>query len=519
MDYVALYRKYRPKTFSDVIGQENVVAILKNQISMDKIAHAYLFSGTRGTGKTSVAKIFARGVNCTQTKDGEPCNQCQACLEMESNSVMDIIEIDAASNRGVDEIRELRDKVKYMPALGRFKVYIIDEVHMLTMEAFNALLKTLEEPPKHVIFILATTEPNKLPATILSRCQRFQFKRLTPQQIMERTRYVAQDVGLDVEEGALQLIAKNADGAMRDALSILDQCVSISDDSVITYEEVRETLGITDNEILFDLMEAIWDKDPVKGLHCLEEAYTNGREMGQLIHQLIGGFRDLLVYTLTKNMDLLAEIKDESQGLLQKVGPGDTKALAHIIQVLAERESKLKFTTLPKVLMEVTLVYLCEGALPDETPTAVVKEKPQTYRATPEKAVPKAKPVTEPTSDPTRPAPKTSNGEQPSGPKGKDDGKGFETFRKQVMQEKKVTGSALLSAKGHKDGNTLILQYPPGEEFGHQIALDDQSFLQETAKKLFGSDTKLRIEIHREEEDFMKVLPLEIFGEDIVEFQ
>ncbi|QSX08187.1 DNA polymerase III subunit gamma/tau [Alkalibacter rhizosphaerae] len=518
MDYIALYRKYRPRNFSDVIGQENVVSILKNQIVMKKIAHAYLFSGTRGTGKTSVAKIFARGVNCTESVDGEPCNKCKACLEMESSSVMDIIEIDAASNRGVDEIRELRDKVKYMPVVGEYKVYIIDEVHMLTTEAFNALLKTLEEPPKHVIFILATTEPNKLPATILSRCQRFHFKRLTPEQIISRMTFVADDIDLKVEEAALQLIAKNADGAMRDALSILDQCIAISNDDVITYEEVRDTLGITDNEIVFSLMESILEQDVGRALAELENAYAAGKEMTQLIHQLIGGFRDLLIYDITGNMAMLMEIKDESMELLQRTSKKDRSRIAAIIDILADREVKLKFTTLPKVLMEVTLVYLCslsmEGSQPQirqKEPEVGTRETPKTYDASNNNKQTGSE--TKPKE--TAPRPPT----KPEDESGLDGGKAFGTLSKQVLKEKKVTGSALISAEGAMKGNTLTIFFPKGEEFAHQLVQDDLEYLESVARKLFGEEAKIRLQMKEGDSDFMKTLPLELFGEDKVEFK
>jgi DNA polymerase-3 subunit gamma/tau len=523
MEYIALYRKYRPKRFADVVGQDNVVSILKNQISMGKTAHAYLFSGTRGTGKTSVAKIFARGVNCPESVDGEPCNACKACLELESNSVMDIIEIDAASNRGVDEIRELRDRVKYMPVVGKYKVYIIDEVHMLTTEAFNALLKTLEEPPSHVIFILATTEPNKLPATILSRCQRFHFKRLTPEQIIGRMRFVVEDIHLEVEEAALQLIAKNADGAMRDALSILDQCIAISNDNLIEYEEVRETLGITDNEVVFSIMGAILNQNARQALEALDEAYTAGKEMTQLIHQLIGGFRDLLIYDITKNMAMMMEIKDEAEPLLHMIGPKDHKYIARLIDVLTEREGKMKFTTLPKVLMEVTLVYL-SGLRSDPAQEAPpihkrVEEPQQGYRSSekpPEKAPKAASEVKEavPVATPKKVPPVAKPDVQAM-----DSDQAFARLYKQVLQEKKVTGSALISAKGTLEGQILTIGFPKGEDFGFQIAQEDLNFLTETAKKVLGPEYVVRLSMGREDPDFMQTLPLELFGEDKVEFK
>ena len=256
----ALYRVYRPKTFEDVVGQEHIVKTLKNQIKNNNIGHAYLFSGTRGTGKTSTAKIFARAVNCLNPINEEPCNECEICIDTLNDNIMDIVEIDAASNNSVDDIRELRESVKYTPSKAKYKVYIIDEVHMLSQGAFNALLKTLEEPPSYVIFILATTEPHKIPATILSRCQRFDFKRVSSKDIADRMSYICEKENIQAEDKALSLIARNSQGALRDALSILDQCMSFGNEK-IEHNDVIELLGTVNIDELFELSQSIIDCD------------------------------------------------------------------------------------------------------------------------------------------------------------------------------------------------------------------------------------------------------------------
>ena len=281
MSYTALYRKFRPSTFDQVKGQDHIVQTLKNQINANRIGHAYLFCGTRGTGKTSVAKIFAKAVNCEHPVDGSPCNECETCRGITNGSAMNVIEIDAASNNGVDNIRQIRDEIQYSPSSGKYTVYIIDEVHMLSIGAFNALLKTLEEPPAYVIFILATTEPHKIPITILSRCQRYDFKRISIDTIAARLSELMEKESIEVEDKAIRYVAKAADGSMRDALSLLDQCIAFYLGQKLTYDNVLDVLGAVDNEIFSRLTRSVIDSDVTTSLNILDEIIMQGREPGQ----------------------------------------------------------------------------------------------------------------------------------------------------------------------------------------------------------------------------------------------
>lgn len=364
MSYTALYRKFRPAEFEDVKGQDHISQTLQNQIKANRIGHAYLFCGTRGTGKTSVAKIFAKAVNCESPVNGSPCGECAMCKAISEGTSMNVIEIDAASNNGVDNIREIREEVAYRPTEGKYKVYIIDEVHMLSIGAFNALLKTLEEPPEYVIFILATTEVHKIPITIMSRCQRYDFKRITIDTIADRLMDLMQREGVEVEERAIRYIAKAADGSMRDALSLLDQCIAFYLGEKLTHDHVLEVLGAVDTEVFSQLLRQILKKDIPKVIGALDELIMQGRELGQLVTDFTGYLRNLL---LVKTSDGLEDILDVStENLLQLKEEAELisyDALIRYIRIFSDLSNQLKYATQKRVLLEVALIKLCTPAM------------------------------------------------------------------------------------------------------------------------------------------------------------
>ncbi|MHB1393752.1 MAG: DNA polymerase III subunit gamma/tau [Clostridia bacterium] len=358
--YTALYRKYRPQRFEDVCGQDQITVTLKNELKSSRISHAYLFCGTRGTGKTSTAKLLAKAVNCKAAEDFNPCNACESCISINDGNSIDVYEIDAASNRGIDDIRNLREAIKFTPTLGKYKVYIIDEVHMLTNEAFNALLKTLEEPPEYVLFILATTEPHKLPATILSRCQRFDFKRISTENITERLLTVCSAEGLEAEKDAVKLIARNSDGAMRDALSILDQC-SVYGDKAITHDDVLEVLGIVNNEYLFRISEAVLKEDASGAIRTVDEIAAGGKDISQFIRDLMIHYRNLLMTKVVSKCEDVIDLSREGIEQLKKQSADyDKNNIIRCISVLSELENEAKWSGNPRVLLEVALVKMCK---------------------------------------------------------------------------------------------------------------------------------------------------------------
>ena len=368
----ALYRVYRPKKFEDVIGQEHITKTLRNQIENNNIGHAYLFSGTRGTGKTSTAKIFARAVNCLNNIDHEPCNECEVCKDILNDNIMDVVEIDAASNNSVDDIRELRESVKYSPTKSKYKVYIIDEVHMLSQGAFNALLKTLEEPPSYVIFILATTEPHKIPATILSRCQRFDFKRVTVKDITSRMQRICAEENIEVEEKALNLIARNSQGALRDALSILDQCISFGDEK-IEYNDVVELLGTVNIEQLFDLAQYIIDQNTKESLKVLNEFIIWGKDIRNLINDLIDHFRNLMICKVSNDLDEIISLPEEIIEQLKKQAESvNNNDLIRILNILSNTQDNIKTASNPRVVAEVTMMKIAQPMF-DESKEALIK--------------------------------------------------------------------------------------------------------------------------------------------------
>ncbi len=364
MAYQALYRKWRPTTFEDVKGQDHIVTALKNQIKMNRIGHAYLFCGTRGTGKTSVAKIFARAVNCLHPVDGSPCNECAMCRAINAQTSMNVIEIDAASNNGVDNVREILDEVSYSPTEGRYRVYIIDEVHMLSPSAFNALLKTLEEPPPYVIFILATTDVQKVPVTILSRCQRYDFRHISVETIVDRLDELISNESLDIEDRAVRYIAGAADGSLRDAISLLDQCVSFYLNQHITYDNVLEVLGAVDTSVFSRMLRLIIGQDITGAIYLLEEIITQGRELSQFVTDFIWYLRNLLLAQTAEDLENILDVSSENMAALrEEAAMVDADTLMRYIRVFSELSGQMRYSSQKRVLLEVALVKLCKPSM------------------------------------------------------------------------------------------------------------------------------------------------------------
>lgn len=367
MSYQALYRKWRPTTFEDVKGQDHIVTTLKNQIKLDRIGHAYLFCGTRGTGKTTIAKIFAKAVNCEHPVDGSPCGECPSCKAIASGVSMNVVEIDAASNNGVDNIRQIREEVQYRPTDGKKKVYIIDEVHMLSIGAFNALLKTLEEPPEYVIFILATTEASKIPITILSRCQRYDFHRISIETIAARLSELMKYENINVEDRALRYVAKAADGSMRDALSLIDQCIAFYLGQDLKYENVLDVLGAVDTTVFADTLKCIVNSDVSGCMAMVEDIIMQGRDLSQFTADFVWYLRNLLLAASTDDLSKLQDVIDISEDNLAQLSEdarmADADTLMRYIRVMSDLSNELKTATQKRIKLEVALIKLCRPAM------------------------------------------------------------------------------------------------------------------------------------------------------------
>lgn len=413
--YQVLYRKYRPKVFSDVYGQDHVTSTLKNEIKNGRVSHAYLFTGSRGTGKTTCAKILAKAVNCEHNVDGEPCNECEVCKGLDNGSIYDVVEIDAASNNGVDNIRELRDETNYAPSRGKYRVYIIDEVHMLSTGAFNALLKTLEEPPAHVIFILATTEVHKLPATILSRCQRFDFKRIQPETMAVRLKEVAGLEGLSLDDDAAVLIARIADGALRDGLSILDQCAGRSKE--INSDLVSEVAGLAGREAMYKLSDCIANSDSNTAMSIISDLYQNSFDMERLCVEMINHFRNFLVAkTVRKSRELIICTDDEYNTILEASKGFTVESIVFALDLFQNTLVTIKGGASARIEVEMAFIKLCEPKMDESIASLLdrvsklenaiksgVKVQP-TQTAVPapkEKYVPREEPKPQPKAEPT----------------------------------------------------------------------------------------------------------------------
>lgn len=516
MNYTALYRQFRPQNFVELIGQDHISRTLLNSITGDKIAHAYLFSGPRGTGKTSAAKIFAKAINCLDSQQGEPCNKCINCVKITEGSSFDVLEIDAASNRGIDEIRDLREKVKYAPAEGKYKVYIIDEVHMLTTEAFNALLKTLEEPPKHIVFILATTEPHKLLPTIISRCQRFDFKRITFALLLEQLRQVSAQVGITVDEKALFVIAKKAEGGMRDALSLLDQTAAYGN-GVLSYETVLEVLGSVQETELLSLLKALLDQEAAQILLTVEGFVAEGKDLKLVLHELQDVVRSVILVKLFKKKP---ETMDEDfYKAAQKLEPQDDNQLYNILEVLAETENTMKYAAQARITFEVGLLRTVnkfsrqvtsepkvhkenpvrEGATVykapelDKIPASAVPSETKTVSA-----IPKEKPVTE-------------------GIKA-----AWEKLLDEVKKHHKVLYAFFMEGNPVAfSENSFTIEFDSSREFHFSQVnkTENVKILQQISHKLYGENMKLEVKLSQQKkEKALGQKVQEIFGKDIVEF-
>lgn len=506
MSYTVLYRKYRPAKFDAVIGQESIVRILRNQVKSERLSHAYLFCGPKGTGKTSVARILAHAANCLSNVNGEPCGNCSVCLNS-STELLDIIEIDAASNNGVDQIRELKDKVKFPPSFGRFKVYIIDEVHMLTPGAFNALLKTLEEPPSHVIFIFATTEFHKLPATILSRCQRYNFKRIPEVLIVKTLEMVLKDNELLFEPAALEAIAGFSEGSMRDALSLLDQCIGVSEGK-LSYNGILDAIGAIPGDEISELASFIYKGDVAAVIHKLSNLFDNGSDMLMVLRDLIFNFRNVLVVKVCDRSQSLSEmISIRYDDYRNQAAATDTDKLLIMIESLSRLESELRWSTQVKVSLEIALVKLCKTSLNYDLedignkvinlekrilslenstvqPLVKVQTSKSTLEGSPDSEV---RSLAKHKTDDAAPNIAGNINKQNTG-------EIWAKILKTIKNEREAYYGLLHDAKPEMIGeNSLQLNYPPGMEFVADMAVkeDNRKYLEEILFRQFGRKIKV----------------------------
>lgn len=516
MSYMALYRAWRPQSFAEVVGQEKTVRALQNALKQGRISHAYLFSGPRGTGKTSMAKIVARAVNCAQPREGEPCNQCSYCEDILQGNFMDVIEIDAASNRGIDEIRDLREKVRMLPAQGKKKVYIIDEVHMLTTEAFNALLKTLEDPPDSVIFILATTELQKIPATILSRCQSYHFRRLTAGEIVERLRQVAVSNNMTVSDEAFDLIARRANGGLRDALSSLDQIYSYKG-AAISKTDALDVMGLVDDMYLSRLMAAVFARDVRTVIEMLGNALQQGKEAQQIVREAILFLRDLIVYSLLGNDAELAVVTESTRPHLQSLREQtDISSTMKALNTLMAGADRLRYSEGNRFQLELAFLELM--AVPSETAGEDSSLAPGSAPAAAPKKTARA---AENPSDEGR-SPATVN----KSARAKQEGKASQqewTRLLAAVKEKKIPTHALL-AQGkllQHNPQEVVIGFKKAYKF-HKEKLEEnanKSILEEAVKEVWGRSATVRLVFLDDDDTQHPVVKKarELFGEEIVE--
>ncbi|MCQ2418933.1 MAG: DNA polymerase III subunit gamma/tau [Clostridia bacterium] len=507
--YQALYRKYRPKTFDEVVGQNSITQTLKAQLSSGRLSHAYLFTGTRGTGKTSCAKILAKAVNCEHPVDGNPCNCCPACKSIESGACMDVLEIDAASNNGVDNVRSLRDDAIYTPSEVKKRVYIIDEVHMLSLSAFNALLKIIEEPPEHLLFILATTELNKVPATILSRCQRFSFRRLTPEDIASRINYAAYQEGIDITPDAMKLLARLADGAMRDGMSLLDQCASAAD-GTLTVEEIYRCLGLAGNRNITSLFDAISRHDTAQALSVFSKMYSEGKDLAAFLNEMCDLARDLLLMKTAPSAadNMLCGLCTESElnELLPKFSGGE---LLRMVEIIQSTSAGFTRSASRRVDVELCLLQLCEPSLSLDAESinarlSRLEDKISSGSFTAASPAPKAEPLevkAEEEEEEERPPLPDDNDDPFAAPARSVQRKSdfWPELVEKLQRELRppVSGFFLAGAqspvKGVLKGSVLYLECAPGPFKPNIEKPDVLAIVQEKAQSILGQDIRVRV--------------------------
>lgn len=521
MSYTALYRKFRPQNFNDVKGQDHIVTTLKNQIKADRVGHAYLFCGTRGTGKTTIAKILARAVNCEHPVDGSPCNECSMCKKIQSQTAMNVIEIDAASNNGVDNIREIIDEVKYSPTDGKYKVYIIDEVHMLSAGAFNALLKTLEEPPSYVMFILATTEVHKIPITILSRCQRYDFRRISITTIADRLKELMTEEGMEAEDRALTYVARQGDGSMRDALSLLDQCIAFYYGEKLTYDHVLSVLGAVDTEVFRTMLDGIQAGDTRACLKLLEEIVLSGRELGQFAIDFTWYLRNLLLIHTSENCEDLLEVSSEQFTVLKtQAMQMKEEVLIRFIRVFSDVSNQLKYASRKRIVIEVALIKLCKPEMENSYEALMQRMEQLEQRLSQgDFVVSAATPVANKTQTqkdaPKRPAvlPEAISEDI------KEVAKAFPQMKNQFMKVSPALGTLLAEATLSVENDTLMFVVENG--FDEQMIKEHMSVIEDVISRTIGKQVKAMVRCRnqgteRKEDilDLTKVIKMPITYED-----
>lgn len=542
MSYKALYRKWRPEFFRDVVGQEVIVRTLKAQIASGHIAHAYLFTGPRGTGKTSLAKIFARAINCPQPEDGDACGKCELCAALRGEA-MDIIEMDAASNNGVDEIRALRENIVFPPAVGRYKVYIIDEVHMLSQGAFNALLKTLEEPPEHAVFILATTEVHKLPATILSRCQRFNFKSISVADISEYLKKVLQASGASFEAQAVDLIARSAEGGMRDALSIADMCLSYCGNQV-SYEDVVNILGTADRDFMFKCAEALINSDAKSALDACAELIDSGGDIGVFMRDIMSHLTDVLTAKLAGREALAALPDDIAARLCEQGQRADADRLMRAVELLSQAESELKQHSRPRVILSSVMARICTPRLEDDAQAlrdriATLEHELDSLKANGIAARARPEPAGEEDKRRAKKAERSVNQASPKAEKGsqgqaladvkKNAGGGSEELWEALLARMRKNAMpvymTLKSAEGgRRQDNAYIIMFAPEHESKMKFISGKAEIISKELEALTGEALAVRTEqtapvLEKEEQDELIANIIDIFGEENIHFK